>query len=214
MRPWQHARSSAGKSGTWLGDLPIHEFMDGTKVACPDLRHRIVLHNADLGPELAARAFPGRADARAVALRHVAEDLGFTPTLADWLVGCDPARLPRPLHRRLPLALDGLPGRIARQQGMRDEDGPREVLDLLLLPVRLAGPGALAVLTNGFGPAIARQVVGAPRRVAGRHGGQATFDPAHAAEAVIHWIYGCIPPLHDVAAAVRRPPSIDRQATA
>lgn len=67
MRPWQHARSSAGKDGDWVADLPIHEFMDSTKAACPDLRHRMVLHNTDLGPELAARLFPERADARSIA---------------------------------------------------------------------------------------------------------------------------------------------------
>ncbi len=58
MRPWQHAKSSARKERDWLIDLPIHEFMDSTKAACPDLRHRMILHNADLGPELTARAFP------------------------------------------------------------------------------------------------------------------------------------------------------------
>ena len=105
MRPWQHAKSSARKERDWLADLPIHEFMDSTKAACPDLRHRMILHNADLGPELAARAFPGRSDARAVALRHVAEDLGCTPTLAEWLAECDLTRLPRPLSRRLPSPL-------------------------------------------------------------------------------------------------------------
>ena len=94
MRPWQHAKSSAGKDRTWAADLPIHEFMDSTKVACPDLRHRMILHNADLGPELAARAFPDRPDARAIALQHVSEDLNCIPTLADWLADCDLTQLP------------------------------------------------------------------------------------------------------------------------
>lgn len=211
MRPWQHAKSSAGRGGDWLADLPIHEFMDSTKAACPDLRHRMVLHNADLGPELAARAFPERRDARDVALRHVAEDLGCTPTLADWLAGCERMRLPRPLYRRLPLAFDGLPARIARSQGLRNDDGPRAVLDLLLLPVRLAGPDALGVLFNGAGPALTRQVVGAPRAVPGRNDRQAVFDPAHAAEAIIYWLFGAIPPLPDVVSAVRHAPGAGRE---
>lgn len=206
MRPWQHARSSAGKHRDWHADLSIHEFMDSTKMACPDLRHRVVLHNADLGTELAARAFPGRPDARAVALRHVDEDLGCTPTLAEWLDGCNLARLPRPLYRRLPLRFDGLAGQVARAQGLRDDDWPQGVLDLLLLPMRLAGPDALGLLLNGAAPAIVRQIVGAPRAVPGPGGGHAIFDPAHAAEAVIYWLFGTIPPLSDVAAAVQHVP--------
>ena len=67
MRPWQHAKSSARKERDWLADLPIHEFMDSTKAACPDLRHRMILHNADLGqnspPELSLLATTrGRSD--------------------------------------------------------------------------------------------------------------------------------------------------------
>jgi hypothetical protein len=208
MRPWQHAKSSARKDRNWIGDLPIHEFMDSTKVACPDLRHRMILHNTDLGPELAARAFPDRHDARQVALQHVAEDLGCSPTLADWLEGCDAERLPRPLHRRLPLALDDLPARITSAQGLRDDDGPRAVLDLLLLPVRLAGPGALGVLLNGVGPAMARSVIGPPCEVPGRNAERAVFDPAYAAETVIQWIFGKIPSLIEVVSAVSHPPGV------
>ena len=212
MRPWQHAKSSARKERDWLVDLSIHEFMDSTKAACPDLRHRMILHNADLGPELAARAFPNRSDARAVALRHVAEDLGCTPTLAEWLAGCDLTRLPRPLSRRLPLTLEQLPERIASAQGLRDEVGPRAVVDLLLLPIRLAGPGALSVLLNGFGPAIARNVIGPARTVRGRHVEHAVFDPAYAAEMIVEWVFGTIPPLTEVVAAVSHVPEIGSEA--
>jgi hypothetical protein len=186
--------------------------MDSTKAACPDLRHRMILHNADLGPELAARAFPDRSDARAIALQHVAEDLGCTPTLAEWLAGCDPTRLPRPLSRRLSLSLEQLPARIASAQGLRDEDGPRAVVDLLLLPVRLAGPGALSVLLNGFGPAIVRGVIGPPRKVRGRHVEHAIFDPAYAAEVIVQWVFGTMPPLTDVVSAVSQVPDLGQEA--
>jgi hypothetical protein len=208
MRPWQHAKSSARKERDWLIDLPIHEFMDSTKAACPDLRHRMILHNADLGPELTARAFPDRNDARAVALRHVVEDLGTTATLAAWLAGCDLTRLPRPLFRRLPLSLEPLPALIAAAQGLRDEDGPRAVVDLLLLPTRLAGPGALSVLFNGFGPAIVRNVIGPPSAVHGRHVERVVFDPAYAAEMAVQWVFGTIPPLTEIVSAVSHMPEL------
>ena len=211
MRPWQHARSSAGKDGDWVADLPIHEFMDSTKAACPDLRHRMVLHNADLGPELAARLFPERADARTIAMRHVEEDLGCMPTLADWVAACDPSRLPRPLSRRLPLSLEDVSGQIARQQGLRDETESRAVLELMMLPVQLAGLGAMGVLLNGNGLAIARAVIGAPYFVPGRHGGQAMFDPAYAAETLIQHLFGTIPTLFDVVSAVRHHPTFQRE---
>jgi hypothetical protein len=202
MRPWQHARSSAGRGRDWQEDLPIHEFMDSTKAACPDLRHRLVLHNADLGPELAARAFPDRADARAIALRHVEEDLGAPPRLGDWIACCDPARLPRPLARRLPIDPAALALRIARAQGLPDAREAEAVLDLLLLPVSLAGPLALPVLFNGAGPAVVRQVMGPPRRVPGAAGGYAMVDPAHLAEALIHHLFGTLMPLPEVLRAL------------
>jgi hypothetical protein len=211
MRPWQHAKSSARKDRDWRADLAIHEFIDSTKMACPDLRHRLILHNADLGPELVARAFPDRADARTVALQHVAEDLGCTPTLADWLDHCDLVRFPRPLSRRLPLCLDELPTHVAVAQGLRDEDGPRAVIELLMLPVSLAGPGALSVLCNGIGPALARSILGPPRLVPGRHIAHAVFDSAYAAETVIQWIFGTIPPLAKVVSAVSSEPSIRQE---
>ena len=80
------------------------------------------------------------------------------------------------------LSLEQLPARIASAQGLWDEDGPRAVVDLLLLPVRFAGPGALSVLFNGFGPTIARNVIGPPRTVHGRHIRHAVFDSAYAAD--------------------------------
>ena len=211
MRPWQHAKSSAGKGGDWLADLPIHEFMDSTKAACPDLRHRMILHNADLGPELAARAFPDRHDARAVALQHVAEDLGCTPTLADWIGGCAPLRMPRPISRRLPLDCGMLAAQLARSQQLRDGDEVRAVLDLLLLPAKIAGPAALPILLNGFGPSLARFVFGPPRELPGLQGGQAVFDAAYAAEAVAHWVFGAILPLPDIVAAVREAPAATKE---
>jgi hypothetical protein len=57
MQPYIHAQASARQSGrVWQDDLEIHEFLDLAKHACPDLRHRLLLHNSDLGSGLIAAA--------------------------------------------------------------------------------------------------------------------------------------------------------------
>lgn len=71
MRPWQHAKASAAREGRlWTDDLAIHEFVDSTKASLADLRHRMVLHNDDLCPTLAARAFAALPQAERVARAH------------------------------------------------------------------------------------------------------------------------------------------------
>ena len=197
MRPWQHAKSSAGRCADWRADLPIHEFLDSTKLACPDLRHRMILHNVDLGPAVAAMVFPERSDARAIALRHVSEDLGWTPSLADWIAECDVAKWPRPLYRRKHLERDIAVRSIAHSQGLGHEDDVRAVLDVLLLPMSFAGPVGLCIFLNSFGPALVRRVMGEPRMADGRRG-KVVFDPAHVAEAFIYWVFGTIPHLNDI----------------
>jgi len=99
MRPWQHARSSAGQR--WIDDLPVHEFLDSTKASCSDRRHRIVLHHTDLGAEITARAFPERTDIAGIVRSHVREDLGRESDFGDWVTLIDPSRMPRPIPQRL-----------------------------------------------------------------------------------------------------------------
>ncbi len=72
--------------------LPIHDFIDHTKISMPDLRHRAILHNA-FGCFLVERVFghtltnsDGRlVSTRDVAEQHIIEDMGFLPSLEDWL---------------------------------------------------------------------------------------------------------------------------------
>lgn len=207
MRPFHHARASAHRSaGDWRADLEIHEFIDSTKCAVPDLRHRMILHSVDLGAELAARAFPGRADVREIVRAHVIEDLGEPRTLGDWLASCDHDRLPRPHPRALPLDIEALLEREQERQMLATGAEPQAVLDILMLPTALAPQfGALAwcVLGNSFGPFIVRRLLGAPREVEGRHGRAVIFDPAWCAEAMIHQVFRTIPELRSVVTAVR-----------
>jgi hypothetical protein len=93
MKPHLHARISVKKYGGKMEDyLPFHEFFDSSKIAVADVRHRAMLHSA-WGIYLAARVFGEyltNSDGKQVSTRdlgeeHVLQDLGFIPTMQDWL---------------------------------------------------------------------------------------------------------------------------------
>jgi hypothetical protein len=88
-----HAKSSVRRFGGKTEDYQaIHDFFDQTKAAYADTRHRAILHNT-LGCFLAEQVFghaitnsDGReVPVRLVAEQHIIEDLGFIPTLENWL---------------------------------------------------------------------------------------------------------------------------------
>ena len=93
MKPLIHAKSSVRKYGGVVEDyLPIHNFMDSTKQAVGDVRHRAILHSA-FGCYLAEQVFgvyfknaQGKdVSVRDVAEDHIIEDLGFIPTMESYL---------------------------------------------------------------------------------------------------------------------------------
>lgn len=93
MNTLYHAKSSVKKWGGVVEDyFPIHDFIDGTKAAMPDVRHRALLHNS-FGIFVIERVFghyitnsDGKdVPVREIAERHIIEDLGFIPTPQDWL---------------------------------------------------------------------------------------------------------------------------------
>ena len=200
MRPWQHAKSSAGKGGCWQADLPVHEFLDSTKASCADRRHRAVLHHVDLGAALAARAFPNRTDIGGIVARHVVEDLGAAATLWDWFDCCDVARLPSPMSRRLSSGQTGVVDLVCGRLHPSLHDAVEDVADLLFLPghfVPTHPDKALAILMNAAGPMIVRRILGPPaERVI--DGQTRTIDWGWIAEAVIFTSYGRIMDLCDV----------------
>lgn len=94
--PWHHSISSAKKWGGTPEDYaPIHNWFDHTKELVPDIRHRAARHHAEgifvceqvfgITITVAGRAIP----VRWIAEQHVKEDLGFIPTLQDWLRNLD-----------------------------------------------------------------------------------------------------------------------------
>ena len=176
--------------------------MDLTKSSCPDLRHRLVLHNSDLGPELAARAFPQVADARSIALEHVRQDTGGSPTLSDWLDSCDDARLPPLLSPDWEELIEAA----TQHQRLQDAAPARQVLEILMLPTMFApnhGKRALRVLMNGFGPVLVRRIMGPAYCVRAEDGERAVFDPSWTAEGFIVAQCGRIPSLSESLAGLK-----------
>lgn len=93
MKPFLHARGSVARWGGKPDDyIEIHDFIDSSKHAMPDLRHRALLHHAP-GTFIVERVFghtivnsDGReVSTRDIAENHVIEDMGFLPSLEDWL---------------------------------------------------------------------------------------------------------------------------------
>lgn len=93
MKPFLHARGSVGRWGGQPSDyMAIHDFIDSSKAAMPDLRHRALYHHA-MGCYLVERIFghtlinsDGReVSTRDVAENHIIEDMGFLPSVEDWL---------------------------------------------------------------------------------------------------------------------------------
>lgn len=97
-KPWIHAESSARKFGGQPEDyIEIHNFMDSSKSAFPDNRHRVLTHNSwFIGPDgPLERAFGitiTNSDGRSVSVReigeqHVLEDYGnrYIPSPQDFI---------------------------------------------------------------------------------------------------------------------------------
>ena len=88
-----HARSSARRWGGQPEDyLAIHEKMDSTKSAHAEVTHRCVFHSAfgiyiieDIFGRTITNSDGKEVFVRDVAEQHVLEDLGFIPSLSDWL---------------------------------------------------------------------------------------------------------------------------------
>jgi hypothetical protein len=93
MKPYLHAKIHAKKYGGTPNDyIDIDDFIDSSKQAVPDVRHRASLHNA-FGCFLVEKVFghtrinsDGKEySPRDVAEDHIIQDLGFIPTLESYL---------------------------------------------------------------------------------------------------------------------------------
>lgn len=96
-KPYFHAKSSAKKyGGIWEDYMDIHEFMDSSKAAFPDNRHRCLTHNSwfigTILPKVFGETFNRKSDGKIVNTRdigeqHVLEDfkMRFIPSAQDFL---------------------------------------------------------------------------------------------------------------------------------
>lgn len=93
MKPFLHGRIHARKHGGKPEDYAdIDDFIDSSKTAVPDVRHRAILHSA-FGCFLVEKMFgrtrtnsDGREySPRDIAEDHIIQDLGFIPTMEKYL---------------------------------------------------------------------------------------------------------------------------------
>lgn len=92
-KPMIHAASSVKRFGGCCEDyLAIHDFMDSPKASHASMKFRVIFHSA-FGVFLVERVFGHtltNSDGKAVSVRdiaeqHVLDDLGFIPSLDDYL---------------------------------------------------------------------------------------------------------------------------------
>lgn len=100
MNPYHHAVSSSRKYGGKPEDYQaIHDWFDNSKSHFANFRHRALRHHTQ-GIFEAERVFGHtitnsdgkKVPVRFIAEQHVIEDLGFIPTLADWLKHIKPQK--------------------------------------------------------------------------------------------------------------------------
>ncbi|MEO0558074.1 MAG: hypothetical protein AAF170_07810 [Bacteroidota bacterium] len=91
--PWHHAVRSARLFGGEPDDyLPVHAWFDETKAHLGDFRHRALRHHSE-GIFLCEAVFgvtitnseDKTVPIRLIGEQHVTDDLGWVPTVKDWL---------------------------------------------------------------------------------------------------------------------------------
>lgn len=93
MNAVYHARASAKKwGGSWEDYMCIHQWIDASKESMGDIRHRALRHHSQgifeceriFGKQLEISTGK-KVPVREIAELHVVQDLGWIPTLSDWL---------------------------------------------------------------------------------------------------------------------------------
>jgi len=91
--PMHHAERSAARFGGRAEDYEaIHDWFDASKAHMPDLRHRALRHHSEgiflceaLFGVAITNAEGKRVPVRQIAEQHVMDDLGWIPSVKDWL---------------------------------------------------------------------------------------------------------------------------------
>jgi hypothetical protein len=96
--PYHHAISSARKFGGKPEDYQaIHDWFDQTKSALNDMRHRAMRHHSEgifwceekFGVTV-TNSDGKKVPTRLIGEQHVTEDMGWVPTMKDWLMNMNP----------------------------------------------------------------------------------------------------------------------------
>jgi hypothetical protein len=213
MKPFQHAKSTVKRyGGHWSDYVHLHTMIDSSKAGFAGTPHRALLHN-ELGVALARKKFGATVvnsdgvsvPVAAVIEDHLIEDVGFVPSLDDWLRHMSPGPLTR--RRRIPpriaaFANDPLGSCIEIWGG--DADTYEEVIAFFDQTAALSpDPRHLWFLHNSFGIFLAEDILGycvttpSGRDVPVREIGE------HLVQARMH---GHIPSVHQFCDAVRLEP--------
>ena len=98
--PYKHALNSVEKwGGNYKDYLPIHEFLDSTKLHLTTWQHRAILHNT-FGVGICEQVFgtfitnsdKKEIEVRYIAIKHIEEDCGIVPTIEQWLNDLKPKK--------------------------------------------------------------------------------------------------------------------------
>lgn len=93
MKPFLHSEISVKKFGGRVEDyLPLHNFMDSSKSSYPLNTHRAILHHSfgifileKVFGEVITNSDGKKVSVRDVGEQHCLDDLGFIPTVQDYL---------------------------------------------------------------------------------------------------------------------------------
>ncbi|MDQ0109589.1 hypothetical protein J2T02_004733 [Chitinophaga terrae (ex Kim and Jung 2007)] len=149
MNYWKHSLLSKKKFNGEAADyLPIHKFLDSSKLFYFNLRHRVLLHNT-YGIDLCTRKFGetiiNSANqtilVRDIAAEHCKEDLlGVVPTLNQWFKYVD-----EELVRHIP----------------KIQPANTVLQEFLMGPLLMSGlPATLLITHSNFGVYLAKELLG------------------------------------------------------
>lgn len=98
--PYKHALNSVKRWGGKVEDyLPIHKFLDSTKLHLETWQHRAILHNTfgvgiceEIFGDVIMNSDNKNVEVRYIAIKHIEEDCGFVPTIKEWLYDLKPKK--------------------------------------------------------------------------------------------------------------------------
>ena len=174
MKPLQHALiSQKTHGGTWQDYIEIHNFLDSSKAACANFKHRLLLHHAE-GIELGVQIFGEKftnSEGKSIEIRrllteHLIEDVGKVMTVEDWARDLLPHRQDS-FYKFLEKKRGQIEaGKVTGENQLLDsfhlsDKDCATVKDFLLFPLKhSAHPAALLFSHNSFAIYLAERILG------------------------------------------------------